>query len=105
MSAIGTVQLAFMYIFPVRPGRDVDLRRSTSLTYIPLTWQCMVISFFRRFPEWARMALWAAVAVNCLAMLAASWATKVWQLILLQGVLCGYSGAVLYTPVLLWLNG
>lgn len=38
-------------------------------------------------------------------MLAASWATKVWQLIVLQGVLCGLSGAVLYTPVLLWLNG
>lgn len=67
--------------------------------------QCTVISFFRRYPEWARTLLWIAVAVNCLAMLAASWATKVWQLIVLQGVLCGYSGAILYTPVLLWLNG
>ena len=38
-------------------------------------------------------------------MLAASWATKVWHLILTQGILCGLSGAVLYTPVLLWLNG
>lgn len=30
--------------------------------------------------------------------------TQVWQLILLQGVLCGISGAVLYTPVLIWLQ-
>ncbi|POY72795.1 hypothetical protein BMF94_4204 [Rhodotorula taiwanensis] len=82
LSAIGTVQLAVMFIFP-----------------------CTIISFFRRYPDWVRTSLWVSVAVNCLAMLAASWATKVWQLIVLQGVLCGLSGAVLYTPVLLWLNG
>ena len=67
--------------------------------------QCAIISLFRRYPDWVRTALWISVAVNCLAMLAASWATKVWHLILTQGILCGLSGAVLYTPVLLWLNG
>ncbi|GAA5988514.1 hypothetical protein JCM10908_003601 [Rhodotorula pacifica] len=82
LSAIGTVQLAVMFICP-----------------------CMIISFFRRYPDWVRTALWISVGVNCLAMLLSSWATKVWHLILLQGILCGLSGAVLYTPVLLWLNG
>ena len=51
------------------------------------------------------MMLWTSGLVNCLSMLVASWATEVWQLVLLIGVLCGLSGAVLYAPVLLWLNG
>lgn len=67
--------------------------------------QCLIISFFRRYPDWVRFSLWASVLVNCLSMLVASWATKVWHLIILQGLLCGLSGSVLYTPVLLWLNG
>lgn len=29
---------------------------------------------------------------------------QVWQLIVLQGVLCGLSGAVLYVPVVLYLQ-
>lgn len=29
---------------------------------------------------------------------------QVWQLIILQGLLCGVSGAVLYAPVLMWLQ-
>ena len=51
------------------------------------------------------MMLWTSGLVNCLSMLVASWATEVWQLVLLIGVLCGLAGAVLYAPVLLWLNG
>lgn len=37
-------------------------------------------------------------------MLAASWSTKVIHLILLQGVLCGVTGSVLYTPIVMHLN-
>lgn len=81
ISAVGTVSLACQYILPV-----------------------LVIIAFQRYPDWARTALWVAAVVSCGAMLLASWATKVWQLIVLQGVLGGTTGAVLYAPVLLWLN-
>lgn len=64
----------------------------------------LVIIGFQRYPDWARTALWVAAIVSCASMLLASWATKVWQLILLQGVLGGVTGAVLYAPVLLWMN-
>ncbi|GAA5977515.1 hypothetical protein JCM11641_000986 [Rhodosporidiobolus odoratus] len=81
LSAIGTVLLAIQFILPV-----------------------VVIMVMRRYPDWVKTMLWASGALNCGSMLIASWATKTWQLILLQGVLGGISGAVLYAPVLLWLN-
>ncbi|GAA5997140.1 hypothetical protein JCM5350_006322 [Sporobolomyces pararoseus] len=37
-------------------------------------------------------------------MLAASWSTTVWNLILLQGVVCGVTGAALYSPIVMELN-
>ncbi|GAA6003920.1 uncharacterized protein JCM10292_000606 [Rhodotorula paludigena] len=82
LSGIGTILLALMFMLPIA-----------------------CITLFRRYPEYVKFMLWGSAAVNCLSMLAASWAKKVWQLILLQGVLCGVSGAILYAPVLLWLNG
>lgn len=81
LSAVATVLLAVMFMVPI-----------------------LVITVFRRYPDYVRAILWASAAVNCLAMLAASWATKVWHLIVLQGVVLGLSGAALYAPVLLWLN-
>ncbi|BGP44162.1 hypothetical protein JCM10449v2_008226 [Rhodotorula kratochvilovae] len=81
LTAIGTILLAIMFICPV-----------------------FVITVFRRYPEWIKPILWTSAAVNCLSMLAASWASEVWHLILLIGVLGGVSGATLYAPVLLWLN-
>ncbi|ORY55169.1 MFS general substrate transporter [Leucosporidium creatinivorum] len=81
IGAVGTVALAIQYMLPLA-----------------------LISVFRRYPDWARTMLWAATFTSCGSMLISSWASKIWQLILLQGVLCGISGAVLYTPVLIWLQ-
>ncbi|GEM11869.1 MFS monocarboxylate transporter [Rhodotorula toruloides] len=81
LSAIATVLLAVMFMVPI-----------------------LVITVFRRYPDYVKYVLWTSAFVNCLAMLASSWATKVWHLIVLQGVVLGLSGAALYAPVLLWLN-
>ncbi|GAA6030517.1 hypothetical protein JCM8097_006184 [Rhodosporidiobolus ruineniae] len=81
LSAVGTILLAIQFILPVA-----------------------IITVFRRYPDWVKAMLWVSVVVNCGSMLAASWATKVVHLVILQGVLGGISGAVLYAPVLLWLN-
>lgn len=62
------------------------------------------MQIFRRYPDKAKMILWIAMVVSCLSMLVSSWATQVWQLIILQGVLGGTAGAVLYTPVLMWMQ-
>ncbi|CEQ40786.1 SPOSA6832_02419, partial [Sporobolomyces salmonicolor] len=104
LSAIGTTQLAVQFVLPI-----------------------VVINIFRRYPDKVKPMLWISLAVNCLSMLIAGWAkqvimylsqllshfplltalymVQVWQLILLQGVLGGMSGAVLYAPVLLWMQG
>ncbi|TNY24591.1 MFS monocarboxylate transporter [Rhodotorula diobovata] len=81
LTSIGTLLLAVMFICPV-----------------------FVITIFRRYPDWVRTMLWTSALVNCLSMLVASWASEVWHLVLLIGVLGGLSGAILYAPVLLWLN-
>ncbi|GAA5996746.1 hypothetical protein JCM5350_008373 [Sporobolomyces pararoseus] len=82
LSSVGTIQLALEFILPL-----------------------FVINGFRRYPDKVKLALIISAAVYSGSMLAASWATKVWHLVVLQGALCGISGSVLYAPVLLWLNG
>ncbi|GAA6064425.1 hypothetical protein JCM10212_001200 [Sporobolomyces blumeae] len=79
LSSIGTVQLGLMFF----------------LTFF-------VNNAFRRYPDKAKMAILISSAVYSLSMLISGWATQVWQLILLQGICAGLSGAVLYGPVLLW---
>lgn len=54
LSAIGSILLAFQFFLPI-----------------------VVISIFRRYPDWRISILSVAVAVNCLSMLASSWATEV----------------------------
>ncbi|CDR48906.1 RHTO0S21e01354g4_1 [Rhodotorula toruloides] len=62
-----------------------------------------VVIVFRRYPDWVKASLWVSLVVSCGSMLLSSWATKVWQLIALQGIICGATGAILYTPVWIWL--
>ncbi|GAA6017893.1 hypothetical protein JCM10207_003490 [Rhodosporidiobolus poonsookiae] len=81
LSAIGSTLLALLFFVPV-----------------------FAVSLLRRYNDWRRPILFAMVAVNSGSMLASSWATKTSHLIVLQGVLGGFSGAVLYAPVLLYLN-
>ncbi|EPT01088.1 hypothetical protein FOMPIDRAFT_1049074 [Fomitopsis schrenkii] len=59
--------------------------------------------FFGRYPDLLRPSLWAALALNVGSLLLASFANKVWQLILLQGIIFGVSGGFLYYPVLILL--
>lgn len=64
----------------------------------------MLMPLLKRFPQHIRKALWAFLALECLSLIVASFATQTWQLILLQGILPGTAGAVFYGPALLWLS-
>ncbi|GAA6009147.1 hypothetical protein JCM10207_004282 [Rhodosporidiobolus poonsookiae] len=81
LSSVGTTQLGLQFMLPVA-----------------------VIFFFKRYPEWIRPSLWISGAVSCGCTLISSWATEVWHLIVLQGILVGISNAVLFTPVWIWLS-
>ncbi|GAA5945581.1 hypothetical protein JCM3775_000530 [Rhodotorula graminis] len=81
LTSIGTVLLAVQYIMPL-----------------------FILNLYRRYPELIKPILWTSALINCLGMLAASWATEVWHLIILIGIVGGFSGAFLYAPVLMWLN-
>ncbi|KAI9001276.1 MFS general substrate transporter [Trametes punicea] len=55
---------------------------------------------FDRYPEYLRVGMWGGLALYFLSIFCASFATEVWQLILLQGIGFGISGGLLYVPVI-----
>ncbi|GAA5912354.1 hypothetical protein JCM6882_002569 [Rhodosporidiobolus microsporus] len=81
LSAIGSVLISLEFFLPI-----------------------VVIMFFKRYPEWRQTALAISGLVSCAGMLGSAWATTPFQVIILQGVLGGTTGAILYAPVLAFLN-
>ncbi|KAJ3185184.1 hypothetical protein HDU87_002752 [Geranomyces variabilis] len=58
----------------------------------------------RRYPHLVRTAVWLALAVNLTSLAASSFAQSVAQLVVLQGIIGGISGAVLYVPIIIYLQ-
>ncbi|KAJ3148911.1 hypothetical protein HDU89_004493 [Geranomyces variabilis] len=58
----------------------------------------------RRYPHRVRTAVWLALGVNLASLAASSFATSVAQLVVLQGIIGGVSGAVLYVPIIIYLQ-
>ncbi|TBU21833.1 major facilitator superfamily domain-containing protein [Dichomitus squalens] len=59
-----------------------------------------LIFFLRRYPDFIRTSMWFGLALYFVSLFASSFATQVWQLILLQGVGVGIGGGILYSPVI-----
>ncbi|KAJ2985860.1 hypothetical protein NUW54_g10004 [Trametes sanguinea] len=77
ISAVGTVSLAIQY------------------------GEVIFLSFvFGRYPDFLRIGMWAGLTLYFAALFCSSFATEVWQLILLQGVGVGFGGGLLYMPVI-----
>ncbi|KAI0059154.1 MFS general substrate transporter [Artomyces pyxidatus] len=80
INAIGTITLAIQYS------------------------EAIVLMFVaQRYPHWLRRMMVGGLVICVVSMLASSFATKVWHLIALQGVLYGIAGGCLYMPVVFWL--
>ncbi|KAI0686604.1 MFS general substrate transporter [Earliella scabrosa] len=76
IAAVGTVSLAFQY------------------------GEALILSvLLRRYPDFLRMGMWFGLLLYFASLFASSFATKTWQLILLQGVGVGVGGGILYMPV------
>ncbi|KZT07333.1 MFS general substrate transporter [Laetiporus sulphureus 93-53] len=59
--------------------------------------------FFERYPDWLKASAWVGLLIAFASLLLASFATKLWHLIVLQGMCFGISGGLLYYPVIVWL--
>ncbi|KZT07332.1 MFS general substrate transporter [Laetiporus sulphureus 93-53] len=59
--------------------------------------------FFERYPDYLKASVWVGLAIAFASLLIASFSTKLWHLILLQGVCYGISGGLLYFPILVLL--
>ncbi|EJT98363.1 MFS general substrate transporter [Dacryopinax primogenitus] len=64
----------------------------------------LLMPLLKRYPQHVRLALWVFLAIECVSLISASFATQTWHLILLQGIIPGIAGAVFYGPALLWLS-
>ncbi|KAI0033582.1 major facilitator superfamily domain-containing protein [Vararia minispora EC-137] len=60
--------------------------------------------FTQRFPQYMKTMMACALVVCVGALVVSSFATQVWHLIVLQGVVYGIAGGALYTPVVGWLS-
>ncbi|TFK98066.1 major facilitator superfamily domain-containing protein [Pterulicium gracile] len=76
----------------------------TSSTAIQYMESILIIALCQRYPRLVKPAMWIALATCVLAMLISSFATQVWQLVLLQGIVFGLAGGVLYVPIIMWLS-
>ncbi|PCH44516.1 MFS general substrate transporter [Wolfiporia cocos MD-104 SS10] len=55
--------------------------------------------FFERYPDLLAASAWLGLGVVAVSLLLASFASKVWQLVMLQGVGFGIGGGLMYFPI------
>lgn len=61
-------------------------------------------TFYKTYPHYIKASMWICLAITAGSFFVSSWATKVWHLIILQGVIFGAASAALYFPVIVWLS-
>ena len=64
----------------------------------------LIFTFFQRFPQYRRHCNVLGLPIAVAALLASSFATRTWHLILTQGVLYGVGGMLFYTPIIVFLE-
>lgn len=64
----------------------------------------LVVLIAQHWPDKTRLMMWSCLGLCCGSLVLASFATKVWHLILLQGVMFGIGGGGLYAPVIVYLS-
>ncbi|KIK67919.1 hypothetical protein GYMLUDRAFT_256726 [Collybiopsis luxurians FD-317 M1] len=73
---------------------------SLAIQYIELVFTPIL---FQRYPEYVKIIMWIALGTSALSLIAASFVSQVWSLILLQGVAFGTSAGIFYAPMIAWL--
>ena len=63
-----------------------------------------VMGYLKRFPQHRRPSTFIGTAILTLSLVASSFATAVWQLILTQGVFYAIGGCMLYLPTIMYLD-
>ncbi|KAF8209558.1 MFS general substrate transporter [Mycena galopus ATCC 62051] len=64
----------------------------------------VVNSFAARYPHHRRKSMWFGALLCCGTLVGASYATEIWQLILLQGVLYAIGASLLYLPCISFMS-
>ena len=63
-----------------------------------------IMMFTQRYPQYTKPMMIVALAMCVGALALSSFATQVWHLIALQGVVYGLAGGALYMPIIRWVS-
>ena len=63
-----------------------------------------IMFFTQRYPQWTKPMMIAGLVTCVGALILSSFATQVWHLIALQGVVYGIAGGALYMPIVSWVS-
>lgn len=61
-------------------------------------------ALLQRFPSHRRFCAVAGLVIMTISLVSSSFATRVWHLILTQGILYAIGGSMLYTPAIIFLD-
>lgn len=64
----------------------------------------IVFAIYQHFPRFLRQSTYYGLPIVVLAIVLSSFATKVWHLILTQGVLYAIGGGLLYYPIFIFID-
>lgn len=64
----------------------------------------VLFPLYKKWPRLRSLSPYIGLPIVAVAVIAASFASKVWHLILTQGVMYGIGGAIVYYPTLLFLD-
>ena len=103
INSVGTVTLAIQYsvgIFVIFFAR----RYARFLRWMMVA--CLVICVLSMLISSFSTKVWscARVCTNCSSLILTHFDFEVWHLILLQGIVYGTSGGLLYTPYIIWVD-
>ena len=88
-------------LFSDSPNIAVIGTCATAMAYFGMLFLAPVV---RRYP-WSRLPmLWTGCSICAVSLLMASFATRIWHLVLTQGLLYGAGWALCYTPIITMLN-
>ncbi|CAK5269846.1 unnamed protein product [Mycena citricolor] len=93
---------------PQSPFRDASEASINAIGTITIGIQYIeglgTMTITQRFPRQFKLFMTVALIACFGSLLLSSFATQVWQLVLLQGVVYGFAGGLLYGPIVFWLN-
>jgi len=93
--------VSFPFDGPLQLLPLIAVTANQGIMYLGAPFTC---AFLQRYPNLRRKCSVVGLVIITLALIISSFSTRVWHLILSQGVLYAIGGSMLYTPAIIFLD-